>query len=193
MNPTNKTIFYLHVYLKEVSMRFPAIATLILGTFLVLLGCQSRDNETALITPAPIPIEEVATAEGRSHRLSWEKRGEKAEEYFLKFLRLKHEEPDKADEAFRKGADLLFNQHSLVPKWAELMIHFDRSGKALLPEMIQLVEIELQMVEEDPVRNREYVRHLKKELAGWNQWVAEIKNEGDDPDKQEIAFRFQDM
>ena len=174
-------------------MRFPAIATLILGTFLVLLGCQSRDDETALITPAPIPIEEVATTEGRSHRLSWEKRGEKAEEYFLKFLRLKHEEPDKADEAFRKGADLLFNQHSLVPKWAELMIHFDRSGKALLPEMIQLVEIELQMVEEDPVRNREYVRHLKKELAGWNQWVAEIKNEGDDPDKQEIAFRFQEM
>ena len=174
-------------------MRLPGIATLILGAFLVLLGCHSQDDETALITPAPIPIEEVATSDGRPHRLSWEKRGEKAEEYFLKFLRLKHEEPDKANEAFRKGADLLFNQHSLVPKWAELMIRFDRSGKALLPEMIQLVEIELQMVEEDPVRNREYVRHLKKELAEWNRWVAEIKNDGDDPDKQEIEFRFQDM
>lgn len=174
-------------------MRLPRIATLVLGAFLVFLGCHSQDDETALITPAPIPIEEVATSEGRPHRLSWEKRGEKAEEYFLKFLRLKHEEPDKANEAFRKGADLLFNQHSLVPKWAELMIRFDRSGKALLPEMIQLVEIELQMVEEDPVRNKEYVRHLKSELAEWKQQVQNLKNEGDDPDKQEIEFRFQDM
>ena len=174
-------------------MRFPPIATLILGAFLVLLGCHSQDNETTLITPTPIPIEEVATSEERPRRLSWEKRGEKAEEYFLKFLRLKHEAPDKADEAFQKGAALLFNQHSLVPKWAELMIRFDRSGKALLPEMIQLVEIELQMVEEDAVRNREYVRYLKKELAEWNQRVQNLKNEGEDPNKHEIEFRFQEM
>ena len=174
-------------------MRLSPIATLILGAFLVLLGCHSQEDETALITPAPIPIEEVATSEERPRRLSWEKRVEKTEEHFLKFLRLKHEEPDKANEAFRKGADLLFNQHSLVPKWAELMIRFDRSGKALLPEMIQLVEIELQMVEEDPVRNREYVRHLKKELAEWNQRVQDLKNLGKDPNKHEIEFRFQDM
>ena len=68
-------------------MRFPPIATLILGAFLVLLGCHSQDNETTLITPTPIPIEEVATSEERPRRLSWEKRGEKAEEYFLKFQR----------------------------------------------------------------------------------------------------------
>ena len=192
MNPTNKTIFYLHVYLKEVSMRLTLIVTLVLGAFLVF-GCHSQDDETAFITPEPIPIEEVATSEGNFRRLSWEDRGEKAEEHFLKYLKLKHEEPDNAAAAFRKGADLLFNQHSLVPKWAKLMIRFDRSGKALLPEMVQLVEIELQMVEEDPVPNKEYLRHLKKELAEWNRWVAEIKNEGDDPDKQEIEFRFQDM
>lgn len=37
------------------------------------------------------------------------------------------------------------------------MTRFDKAGKALLPEMIQLTEIELQMVEEDPVPNREYL------------------------------------
>ena len=174
-------------------MRLTPIAILILGAFLVLLGCHSRDDETPLTTPDPIPIEEVATSEERPRRLSWEKRGEKAEEYFLKFIRLKHEEPDNAAKAFRKGADLLFNQHPLVPKWAELMIRFDRSGKALLPEMIQLVEIELQMVEEDPMPNKEYLRHLKGELAEWKQQVQNLKNEGEDPAKNEIAFRFQEM
>ena len=171
-------------------MRLPPIALLMLVALLILPGCHNRDDETALITPEPIPIEEVATSEGRPHRLNWEKRGEKAGVYFLKFIQLKHEEPDNAAKAFREGADLLFNQHSLVSQWVELMIRFDKAGKALLPEMIQLAEIELQMVEEDPVRNREYVRHLKKELAEWNRWVAEIKNDGDDPDKQEIEFRF---
>ena len=110
----------------------------------MLLGCQGQDDETSLITPTPIPIEEVATSEGRPRCLSWEDRGEKAEEYFLKFLRLKHEEPDNAAEAFREGAALLFSEHPFVPKWAELMIRFDKAGKVLLPEMIQLTEMELQ-------------------------------------------------
>lgn len=174
-------------------MRLTTIAILILGTLLIFPGCHNQDDEATLITPAPIPIEEVATAEGHSRRLSWEDRGKKAEEYFLKFLRLKHEEPDKADEAFREGADLLFSQHPLVPKWAELMIRFDKAGKALLPEMIQLAEIELQMVEEDPVPNREYLRHLKSELAEWNQRIQNLKNIGEDPDKHEIEFHFQEM
>ena len=174
-------------------MRLTTIALLILGTLLILPGCHNRDDEAPLITPAPIPIEEVATSEGHPRRLRWEDRGEKAEEYFLKYLKLKHEEPDNAAAAFRKGADLLFSQHPLVPKWAELMIRFDRSGKALLPEMIQLAEIELQMVEEDPVPNREYLRHLKSELAEWNQRIQNLKNIGEDPDKHEIEFRFQEM
>ena len=46
------------------------------------------------------------------------------------------------------------------------------------------------MVEEDPVRNREYVRHLKSELDKWNQQVQNLKNIGIDPDKHEIEFRF---
>ena len=171
-------------------MRLTPIAILIVGTLLILPGCHSRDDETPLTTPDPIPIEEVATSEERPDRLSWEKRGEKAEEYFLKFIRLKHEEPDNAAKAFREGADLLFNQHPLVPQWVELMIRFDKAGKALLPEMIQLVEIELQMVEEDPMPNKEYLRHLKKELAEWKQLVQNLKNVGEDPAKNEIAFRF---
>ena len=169
-------------------MQLITVAILIVGVPLMLLGCQSQDDETSLITPTPIPIEEVATSEGQPSRLSWEDRGEKAEEYFLKFLRLKHEEPDNAAEAFREGAALLFSEHPFVPKWAELMIRFDKAGKALLPEMIQLTEMELQMVEEDPVPNREYLRHLKSELAEWNQLVADLRNVGEDPDKHEVLF-----
>ncbi|MCY4568867.1 MAG: hypothetical protein OXD49_11220 [Candidatus Poribacteria bacterium] len=174
-------------------MRSITTAILILGALLILPGCQNRDDEAALITPEPIPIEEVATSEGSSRRLSWEDRGEKAEEHFLEYLKLKHEEPDNAAAAFRKAAALLFSQHPLVPKWAELMIRFDRSRKALLPEMIQLTEIELQMVEEDSVPNKEYLRHLKSELDEWNQQVQNLKNIGIDPDKHEIEFRFQEM
>ena len=169
-------------------MRLTAIAMLILGTLLILPGCQNRDDEAALITPEPVPIEEVATSEEHPSRLSWEERGQKAEEYFLKFMKLKDEKPDNAAEAFRKGAALLFSEHPLVPQWSELVIRFDIAGKALLPEMIQLTEIELQMVEEDPVPNKEYLRHLKSELAEWNQLVADLRNAGKDPDKHEVLF-----
>ena len=171
-------------------MRLTTLALLMLVALLALPGCHNRDDETALITPEPIPIEEVATSEGHSRPLSWEDRGEKAEEYFLKFIKLKHEEPDNAAKAFREGADLLFSEHPLVPQWVELMIRFDKAGKALLPEMVQLTEIELQMVEEDPMPNKEYLRHLKSELAEWTQLVENLKNVGKDPAKNEIEFRF---
>ena len=145
---------------------------LLCGIVLFALGCADTEQPVSVVSPVSPDVQddEALTTETRLvdmlENMTEEERGLQVIEHLKAYLQLKARSPDAAYAELEKAAYFSWWGHPLSEEWAQLMFRIDDAGKAALPEMIRLYEMEVEMAK-DRSPHKEYVTYLERRLAFW--------------------------
>ena len=125
-------------------MKASVFYVLILSSLIILsTGCSETEQPVAVVPE--VPDDEVILTAARLESMVDMEVSLMAMGYAKVYISLRDEDPEAAYMALERAAFFLWWGHPLYEEWAQLEFRFDSAGKAALPEMLRMHEIELEM------------------------------------------------
>ncbi len=156
-----------------------------------VIGCQigcSDDVEEALIEQN-IADAEVLTKQKRYETADHEIRWKKSRAARKRYMRLRDKYPDAALNAYIEYRNWMHYGHPLATEIAKLSAKMDMAGKTNIPDMLKLLNFELEM-EHDLQSRKKHIEELEENILFWTELAEDLKSHGEDPADFEIQYEI---
>ena len=107
------------------------------------------------------------------------------------FNKLLPTHPDAARSELITAAALMFNEHPLHEKWAELGFRFSRESQVPILDVVHHFEIEIQMLTDiDGEGYAETIADLRQNLKKFSQFINQFERLGIDPKTKTVEYNY---
>ena len=155
------------------------------------IGCGADDSESAQQAYDEQYFAEIEseTRQYLYENADWNVRWRESRAAHKRYIKLRKQYPNAALDAYTEYTNWMNYGHPLSADVAKLSVKMDLAGASSLPDMLQLMQWELQIAK-DNNEGKEYIAELEKDVLFWTELKAELISEGEDPNAFVIEFEI---
>ena len=119
----------------------------------------------------------------------WNVRWAQSRKAHKRYIKLRDKYPNAALNAYIEYSNWFNYGHPLVTKTAKLSVKMDLAGEGNVPDMIELLTLELQIAK-DNKSTKTHFDELEEGILFWTELAKDLESHGEDPAEFMIEFEI---